>query len=282
MVAGGSRGAGRGIARALGEAGATVYVAARSSLHSPSRHCIPGTVEETAEEVTARGGKGIPVRVDLSVEEEAAELFECVERDQGRLDLLANSAWAVNIVPEWSKSFWELSQPHWPNTMGAVSACWFTSVYAMRTMIRTKNGFGGGLILHVTDNDHENPSADRGQILHDVGHECLNRLIPAMSKQASRHKIAVVGLNPGFMRTEAVLMQMKTDTLKRLFRFDLSESPEYIGRAVTNLAADSNVLRKTGQLLWVADLAAEYGFTDIDGRRIPIFDPKAPEQAMPA
>jgi NAD(P)-dependent dehydrogenase (short-subunit alcohol dehydrogenase family) len=102
-----------------------------------------------------------------------------------------------------------------------------------------------------------------------------------LSREGRKAKIAVVGLNPGFMRTERVLMHMKTEARKKQFRFDLSESPEYIGRAVAALAGDRNVMRKSGQLLWVADLAKEYGFTDVDGRYIPLFDPKAPAQAMP-
>jgi len=140
---------------------------------------------------------------------------------------------------------------------------------------------GGGLIVHVTDNLYPDPSASRGQILHDLGHECINRLITGMSSDAKKSKITVVGLNPGFMRTEEVLMHMTTAARKKQFRFDLSESPEYIRRAVAALAADRRVLQKTGQLLWVPDVAKEYGFTDIDGRLIPRFDPQAPQQDYP-
>jgi len=158
-----------------------------------------------------------------------------------------------------------------------VSVCWLTSAHAARLMSEK----GGGLIVHVTDNIHPDASAWRGQVLHDLGHECLNRLVMVMSRDAKSAKIAVVGLNPGFMRTERVLMHMRTEAHKKQFRFDLSESPEYIGRAVAALAADRNVFRKNGQLLWACDLAEEYGFTDIDGRFIPRFDPKAPRQEYP-
>jgi hypothetical protein len=156
-------------------------------------------------------------------------------------------------------------------------------------MVKAKRG----LIAHVTDNyyapesdlssagPHKNPSAWRGQILHDLGHECINRLIFGMSRYTKRHNVAVVGLNPGFMRTERVLMHMTNDKIKKQFRFDLSESPEYIGRAVAALAADREVVKKNGRLLWACDLAKEYDFTDVDGRRIPRFDPKAPLQAFP-
>jgi NAD(P)-dependent dehydrogenase (short-subunit alcohol dehydrogenase family) len=278
VVAGSSRGAGRGIALALGGAGATVYVAARTSRQGPhASDDVPGTVEDTAEEVTARGGRGIPVRADLSSAEQTSALFQRVEKEQGRVDLLANSAWGANFMPEWSRRFWDLSRDIWRETLEAISACWLTSVGAARLMTRQ----GHGLIVHVTDNLNPDPSAYRGQILYDLGHECLNRLVMSMSLELKKSKVAVVGVNPGFMRTERVLKHMATEKLKRQFRFDLSESPLYIGRAVAALAADPKVIHKTGQLLWVADVAKEYGFTDVDGRYIPKFDPNAPQQPYP-
>jgi NAD(P)-dependent dehydrogenase (short-subunit alcohol dehydrogenase family) len=290
LVAGGSRGAGRGIALACGEAGATVYVAARTSTDGPKpADGAPGTVEDTAAEVTARGGTGVPVRADLSDEQQVSALFRRIEHDCGRLDVLANSAWGSNVMPHWSTPFWELDSDLWTGTLQTIGVCWLSSVYALRHMVKAKHG----LIAHVTDNyympdddissagPHPNPSAWRGQILHDLGHECINRLIFGMSRYTKKHKVAVVGLNPGFMRTERVLMHMKTDQIKKEFRFDLSESPEYIGRAVVALASDPDAVKKNGRLLWVCDLAGEYGFTDTDGRHIPRFDPKAPLQAFP-
>ncbi|MGA3040009.1 MAG: SDR family NAD(P)-dependent oxidoreductase [Bryobacteraceae bacterium] len=278
VVAGSSRGAGRGIALALGDAGATVYVAARTSRDGPKpADGAPGTVEDTAEQVCARGGQGIPVRADLSNEEEAAALFRRVEQEQGRLDLMVDSAWGANAMAEWSKPFWELSAGIWRDAVATIDAAWLTSVHAARIMVRQRRG----LIVHVTDNLHPNPSAYRGQILWDLGHEVLNRMVTGMSLELKKSQVAVVGLNPGFMRTERVLMHMATEEIKKQFRFDLSESVEYIGRAAAALAGDANVIGKTGQLLWVAELAKEYGFTDIDGRLIPLFDPNAPMQAYP-
>ena len=290
LVAGGSRGAGRGIALACGEAGATVYVASRSSREGPKpRDGAPGTVEDTAAEVTARGGHGVPVCADLSDEEQVQALFSRIEQEQGGLHVLANAAWGPNVMPEWSRRFWELSPWLWPETLQTIGVCWLTSVYAARLMTEAKHG----LIAHVTDNyympdddvssagPHPNPSAWRGQILHDLGHECINRLIFGMSKYTKKHNVTVVGLNPGFMRTERVLMHMKTDAIKKQFRFDLSETTEYVGRAVVALAGASDAIGKNGKLLWVCDLAREYGFTDKDGRYIPRFDPKAPMQPFP-
>lgn len=277
VVAGSSRGAGRGIALAIGDAGATVYVAARTSRHGPKpADGAPGTVEDTAEEVCARGGQGIPVRADLGNEEEAATLFRRVEEEHGRLDLMVDSAWGATIA-EWSEPFWELSAGIWRDTAATIDAAWLTSVHAARIMVKQRRG----LLIHVTDNIHSDVSAYRGQILWDLGHEFLNRLIADMSRELQKSKVAMVGLNPGFMRTERVLRHMTTEALKKQFRFDLSESVEYIGRAAAALAADPKALRKTGQLLWAAELAKEYGFTDVDGRVIPLFDPNAPPQPYP-
>ncbi|MBV9227014.1 MAG: SDR family NAD(P)-dependent oxidoreductase [Acidobacteriaceae bacterium] len=280
LAAGGSRGAGRGIALACGEAGATVYVAARTSRNGPKPpDDAPGTVEDTAAEVTARGGKGIPVCADLSNEEQVSALFGRIEKESGRLDVLANAAWGPNVMAECMRPpFWKLSSSLWPETLGTISVCWWTSVYAAKLMTEARRG----LIAHVTDNyPYSDPSAWRGQILHDLGHECINRLVFGMSKYTKKFNVAVVGLNPGFMRTERVLMGMKTEAIKKQFRFDLSESPEYLGRAVVALAGAPKLIKKNGELLWVCDLAQEYGFTDTDGRYIPRFDPKAPMQAFP-
>ena len=145
-------------------------------------------MEDTAEEVCARGGQGIPVRADLGNEEEAAALFRRVEEEQGRLDLMVDSAWGATIAV-------------WRDTAATIDAAWLASVHAARSMV-------------------------------------LNRLIADMSRELKKSKVAMVGINPGFMRTERVLRHMTTEALKKQFRFDLSESPEYIGRAAAALAAD--------------------------------------------
>jgi NAD(P)-dependent dehydrogenase (short-subunit alcohol dehydrogenase family) len=269
IVGGASRGAGRGIALALGDAGTTVYVAARTRRGGPRpSDGAPGTVEDTAEEVTRRGGIGIAAPADLSDEAQVAALFERV----GRIDLVVNSAWAGNVVDSWHKRFWNLDSDLYRDTARSVDSYWWMSVYAARVMARQKHG----LIVHVTDNLYPDPHADREQVLYDLGHEALNRLITCMSRDAQKGGFAIVGMNPGFMRTERVLMHMKNEEIRKQFRFDLSESPEYIGRAVAALAADPNAARRNGELLWACDLAEQYGLTDIDGRYIPRFDPKAP------
>src|SRR5271165_1159679 len=156
VVAGASRGAGRGIALALGDAGATVYVAARTSGTGPKpADGVAGTVEDTAAEVCARGGQGITVQADLGNEVQTAALFRRVEEEQGRLDLMVDSAWGANAMAEWSKPAWELSAGIWGDTIGTVNAAWLTSVYAARMMAKQRSG----LIVHITDNLHPDTSA---------------------------------------------------------------------------------------------------------------------------
>jgi NAD(P)-dependent dehydrogenase (short-subunit alcohol dehydrogenase family) len=281
VVAGASRGAGRGIALAFGEAGATVYVVGRTTRDGPRPpDGAPGTIEDTAEEVTARGGTGIPVRADCTLEAEVAAAFERIEREQGKLDVLANSVWGGADVfrsmeewqASWGRSFWEQPLGQWQGMMTAGAFAYFlTSYHAARLMAAG----GKGLIVGVTDGIIDGAAADeyQGQLVWDLAHHCINRLMSGIAAEGKPRGIAAVTLMPGFMQTERVLMNIQTEELKKLFRFDLSESPEYLGRAVAALAADDNVLAKTGKIHFVADLAREYGFTDIDGRLIPRFNP---------
>jgi NAD(P)-dependent dehydrogenase (short-subunit alcohol dehydrogenase family) len=244
-------------------------VAARTTRGGPKpADGVPGTVEDTAEEVTRRGGVGIAVPADLGDEEQVAALFERA----GPVDLVVNSAWAGNLVDSWHKRYWNLDSNLYRETMRSVDSYWWMAVNAARTLQRQKRG----LIVFVTDNLYPDPHADREQVLYDLGHEALNRLIVCMSRDAKKDGFAIVGMNPGFMRTERVLIHMKNEEIRKQFRFDLSESPEYIGRAVAALAADPEAHRRNGELLWACDLAGQYGFTDIDGRFIPRFDPAAP------
>jgi NAD(P)-dependent dehydrogenase (short-subunit alcohol dehydrogenase family) len=277
IVAGASRGAGRGIALALGSAGATVYVAARTSKTKPAK--FPGSIEETADEVTARGGVGIPFQADLGAEPQTAALFERVNKDHDRLDILASAVWYDNVAEDWSKKFWNTRPELWHSTMQTMTAHFLLGVHAARLMAPRK----AGLIAFVTDNVPDLNSY-HGQMMWDVGHHAINRLILGMSHELASSKVTVVGANPGFMRTERVIHHMREsgEKAQRAYRFDLSETPEYIGRGVSALAADPEVHRKSGELLWGGDLAKEYGFTDTDGRYIPRFDPKAPRQEIPA
>jgi NAD(P)-dependent dehydrogenase (short-subunit alcohol dehydrogenase family) len=281
VVAGASRGAGRGIALALGSAHATTYVVGRTVRGGPKPpDGAEGTIDHTAEEVTARGGKGIAVRVDCTIESDVAALFDRVQEEHGKVDILANAVFGgaevFATMDEWlaamGRPFWDQPISQWRSMMTAGAfAYYLTSYHAARLMANAREG----LIVGVTDGVIAGASADdyQGQLIWDLSHTCINRLMLGMAVEGKAHGIAVVTLMPGFMRTERVLMNLKTDELKKMFRFDKSESPEYIGRAVAALAADTNVMAKTGKIHFVADLASEYGFTDIDGRYIPKFDP---------
>ena len=228
--------------------------------------------------MTARGGRGVPVVADLSDEAQVDALFCRVKQEQGRLDLLASSVWYSNVLDAWGKPFWELGDDLWRDMQRTVDAHWFLGRGAARVMSEQKNG----LVVFVTDWTSD-LAEYHGQIMWDAGHHAIGRLIVGMGDELKRRKVAVVGMNPGFMRTERVLIHMRNSSEKvwRQFRFDLSESVEYIGRAVAALAGDPKAAGRTGQFLWAADLAREYGFTDIDGRHIPRFDPKAPQQEIP-
>jgi NAD(P)-dependent dehydrogenase (short-subunit alcohol dehydrogenase family) len=289
VVSGASRGAGRGIALALGDAGAVVYVAARSTRagRRPADGA-PGTIEDTAEEVTRRGGAGVAVQTDFTREEEVSALFDRVRSDHGRLDIVANAVWGAadawtsgeDAMASWGRAFWEEPAGGWDRMMMAGPyAYYLASVHAARLMRES----GGGLIVGVTDgvfaregepapSAHEGGAA-MGPLLWDLAHACINRMLAGMAAEAKASGIAVVTLMPGFMRTERVVAYLKTEKQRRAMGFDRSESTEYIGRAVAALAADGAVLKKSGRIHFVADLAREYGFTDADGRQVGRFQP---------
>jgi NAD(P)-dependent dehydrogenase (short-subunit alcohol dehydrogenase family) len=289
VVAGASRGAGRGIALALGEAGATVYATGRTRRGGVRpRDNAAGTIDDTAEEVSARGGVGVAIQADYTRESDVARVFEQVVREQGRLDVLANAVWGMadaysdgqEAMASWGKPFWETPLSAWDNMMMAGPFAYFAaSVYAARLMVKA----GKGLIIGVTDGvmaKGDEPAPDpntlsdySGQLLWELAHTCINRMLYAMAVEGKKHKIAVVTLMPGFMRTERVVQYLNTEKLRQQMGFDKSESTEYIGRAVAALAADSKVLKKSGRIHFVADLAREYGFTDVDGRVVPRFAP---------
>jgi NAD(P)-dependent dehydrogenase (short-subunit alcohol dehydrogenase family) len=248
-----------------------------------------GTIEETAAEVTERGGTGIAVRADLTDAADVTALFERVVADRGRLDLLANAVWGAadgagsleEWQAAWGRPFWEQPAGQWRDMMSAGPyAYWLAAREAARIMAAN----GGGLIVGVTDGiivaegQAPPPPTELGGyigngVLWDLAHVAINRMLYAMSVEAKKAKIAVLALMPGFMRTERVVALLRTDEQKKMMRFDLSESPEYLGRAVAALAADRKVLKKTGRIHLVADLAREYGFTDVDGRVVPRFAP---------
>jgi len=275
VVAGASRGCGRGIAVALGEEGATVYVSARSVRGGPPPiDGITGTIEDTAEEVTRRGGIGLPMQVDHTDAAQNKTLFDRVRAEHGRLDILACAVWGGNerfVDPIWKQPFWNLPPELWQDFMGAgPQAFWLAAQESARLMSQQ----GSGLIVAISEPIIE-PDKLSGRpqwdLFEHLPHYALNRLVVSLAPEARKAGVTLLGLLPGFMKTERVQAHMKDEALQKIYRYDLAESPEYTGRAVVSLACDPNVIAKSGQLIFVGDAAKEYGFTDVDGRYIENF-----------
>jgi NAD(P)-dependent dehydrogenase (short-subunit alcohol dehydrogenase family) len=282
VVTGASRGAGRGVAVELGAAGATVYVSARSTRAEPAASYanilklsglerVPGSIEATAEEVTRHGGRGIAVRCDHTREDEVKALFARVQRDEGRLDLLVNNAWGGHETFDgvFDAPFWAHPLAHWDSMMDrGVRNHLLASRCAAPMLVAQKRG----LIVTTTfwDRDHYL----RGNLFYDLAKAAMTRLAFGMAEELRPHGVASLAVSPGWMRTEYILTGHKTDEAHWHERPALArtESPRYLGRAIAALAADSNVIAKTGAVLRVADLAKEYGFTDIDGRQPAAFE----------
>ena len=267
VVAGATRGAGRGIARMLGAAGATVYCTGRSVRGRPATPGRPETLEETAELVTAEGGRGIAVRTDHTVESEVEQLFARVRAEAGRLDVLVNDIWGGDALTEWGKPFWQLSITQGQSLLErAVDTHIITSRHGAPLMIERN----AGLIVEVTDGD---TSGYRGNLFYDLAKNAVVRLAYAMAADLHDHGVTALAITPGFLRSEAVLDHFGVaeanwrDAIEKDEYFAESETPCFVGRAITALAADPNVAKKSGGLFSSWGLAKEYGFTDIDGRR---------------
>lgn len=272
VVAGATRGAGRGIACMLGEAGATVYCTGRSVRGAPSDKQRAETIDETAEMVTARGagsgGKGIAVRVDHTQQDQVRALFERVESEQGRLDVLVNDLTGDGYMePGWGIPFTERSLDLGLKLLHTgVDTHIINSYYAVPLLIKG----GGGLIVEMTDGV-DIKEVRQGMFYYSLEKSFVIRLALGLSEELREHNIAVVALSPGFMRSEEVLDYMGVreenwrDALAKDPHFVYSETPFYVGRAVAALAADPEIMKKSGQALLSGRLAREYTFTDVDG-----------------
>ncbi len=273
IVTGASRGAGRGIAIALGKVGATVYVTGRSQRGASTTENLPGTIDETAQAVSASGGMGIAVLCDHTRDEDTAALFARVQREQGRLDLLVNNVWGGYERYEESKfdaPFWELPARHWQGMFtSGVRAHLIASQFAARLMLPQRCG----LIINTTAWDDDKYL---GNLFYDVAKNAINRMAYGMARELRPHNVAALALAPGFMRTERV-QAVIGDTPG--FDWSVTETPLYVGLAVAALAGDADIMRKSGKVLAVGDLAREYGFCDADGRQVPRFRLPADENA---
>lgn len=282
VVTGASRGAGRGIALELGAAGATVYVTGRSTRTKPAGSygqllalsdmaAVPGSIDDTADEVTRQGGRGIAVQCDHTREEEVTALFDRVAHEAGRLDLLVNNAWGghESFTGVFDAPFWEHPLANWEAMFDrGVRNHLLASRCAAPLLLRQKRG------LVVTTTFWDRDRYLRGNLYYDLAKAAMTRLAFGMAQDFRPHGVASVAVSPGWMRTEFVLAGHKTDEAHWQERPALArtESPRYLGRAVAALAGDAQVMEKTGEVLRVADLALAYGFTDVDGRRVPAFE----------
>jgi NAD(P)-dependent dehydrogenase (short-subunit alcohol dehydrogenase family) len=270
LVAGGTRAAGRGIAVALGEAGATVYVTGRTTRSHQSEMKRPETIEETAELVGAAGGRGIAVQVDHLVPEQVKALVERIGREQGALHVLVNDIWGATVM-EWNKTVWESSLDVGLRMLRlGVETHAITSHFALPLLIRRP----GGLVVEVTDGTAEyNAGRYRVSFFYDLAKASVLRMAFALAHELEPHGATAVSLTPGWLRSEAMLdaYQVKEenwrDATKAQPHFAITESPAYVGRAVAALAADPQVARWNGQSLSSGQLAKVYGFTDVDGSR---------------
>jgi NAD(P)-dependent dehydrogenase (short-subunit alcohol dehydrogenase family) len=267
LVAGATRGAGRGIAIALGEAGATVYCTGRSSRGRPATPGRPETIEETADLVTAAGGRGIAVRVDHTKPAEVKKLVAGIKRRHKGLDILVNDVWGGDALTEFGKTFWTANLDKGLLMLKqAIHSHIITSHYAVPVML----GRRGGIIFEITDGD---AFYYRGNIFYDLVKISVIRLAFAMARELRKKDIVSVALTPGFLRSEAVLDHFGVTEAnwreggKKDPNFLASESPRFVGRAVVALAADPHAKKKSGRVFSSWALAREYGFTDLDGAR---------------
>src|SRR5512147_1669909 len=259
LVTGASRGVGKGIALGLGEAGATVYITGRTVIEGQAASRMPGTIYQTAEEVEKLGGKCIPTRCDHRLDDEVAGVFARIHSEQNRLDILVNNVWGgyehyTDGTEFWNeKNFWNMPFARWDAMFQAgVRAHYVASVLAAPMMIAQRSGLIVNISFFAAQRN------DRG-VAYGVSKAASDRMAACMAHELHEHNVTAVSLYPGLVRTESVL---RAD-------FDLSnsESPQFIGRAIAALAADPEIIRKSGQILIAAALAKEYGFTDIDGKQ---------------
>lgn len=265
LVTGASRGVGRGVALALADAGATVYVTGRSVRGGSTTEGLPGTVDDTADEVTARGGRGIAIRCDHTVDADVERLFARIAADGDRLDVLVNNAWAgyerARDGIRFDAPFWEQPLWRWDLFAGSLRGQLMASRLAAPLMVARRHG----LIVNISFTDGDIPL---GQTGYDVVKHASDRMAMDMALELRKHQVAAIALHPGFVRTERV--EAAWDLLGE-GPAKIVHSVEYVGRAVAHLAVDPTLMELSGSKIAVGDLALRYGFPDVDGRQPPAF-----------
>ncbi|MEV5438325.1 SDR family oxidoreductase [Streptomyces sp. NPDC052682] len=271
LVAGATRGAGRGIAVELGAAGATVYVTGRTTRARRSEYDRPETIEDTADLVTEAGGQGIAVPTDHLDPAQVRALVDRIDREQGRLDVLVNDIWGGEKLFAFDTPVWEhdLDQGLRLLRLGVETHA-VTSHLALPLLLRRP----GGLVVEVTDGTADyNRDHYRVSFFYDLAKACVLRMAFALGHELGPRGATAVALTPGWLRSEMMLDHFGVrednwrDALEDVPHFAISETPRYVGRAVTALAADPDVARWNGQSLSSGGLARVYGFTDLDGSR---------------
>jgi NAD(P)-dependent dehydrogenase (short-subunit alcohol dehydrogenase family) len=270
LVAGATRGAGRGIAVALGEAGATVYCTGRTTRERQSEYGRPETIEETADLVTAEGGEGIAVAVDHLEPSEVEALVERIDSEAGRLDVLVNDIWGGEKLFDWNLPVWEHDLENGLRMIRlAIDTHLITSHFALPLLIREP----GGLVVEMTDGTRDyNDEHYRAPAFYDLVKNAVIRLAFAQAEELAEHGGTAVALTPGWLRSEMMLdvYQVTEETWREAkvgspHFVAISESPRFVGRAVAALAADPDIQRRNGGSFSSGGLAREYGFTDTDG-----------------
>ncbi|HEX7707234.1 MAG TPA: SDR family oxidoreductase [Thermoanaerobaculia bacterium] len=261
LVAGATRGAGRGIATALGEAGATVYCTGRSVPGNPGMENRPETIQETAALVTARGGRGIAIQADHTIPEQVAALFEQV----GEIDILVNDIWGGDDLVEWGKRLWETRLDDGLLLIDrAIKTHIITSYYGLPRLRE------GGLVVEITDGD---AYFYRGHFFYDLVKTTVIRMAFGLSRELKGRDVTAVAVTPGFLRSEWMLDNFGVteenwrDAAVKMKSFIASETPLFVGRGIAALAADPNRRSKNGRVIASWDLGDEYQLSDADGSR---------------
>lgn len=260
IVTGSSRGVGKGIALSLGEAGAIVYVTGRSVRGKATTQGLPGTIQETAELVSERGGRGVPLRCDHSRDADIRRLMSVVHRKEGRLDILVNNAFGGEegrrqIVTYDGYPFWKHDFDEWWYRMftAYLRSTLATTYHALPLMLKRR----GGLVVNTLWWNRDRYLCD---MFFDVASAGIGRMVYGLALELRTKGIAAVAVSPGWTRTERMTDVPKAELQQK------AQSPEYIGRAIVHLALDPAVSTKSGRILEVGELAREYGFRDVDGR----------------
>ncbi len=264
LVAGGTRGAGRAISVELGAAGATVYVTGRTTEASSSPMQRPETIEGTARLVDEAGGNGIAIQVDHSDPDQVRQLMATIGTQHGRLDVLVNDIWGGDHLTEWDGPFWDHDLDNGLRLFHqAIDTHLITSWHAGPLLID-----GGGLVVEITDGVSERY---RGTLFYDLAKATVIRLAVGQAEDFRPHDVAVVAVSPGFLRSEAMLEHFGVteenwrDAIADDEHFAFSETPHYLGRAVTALAIDPDRMSMSGTATATWELVERYGFTDLDG-----------------